>query len=84
LTIGGKFPYNAGKGGTDMESMELVLQELRKINGRLDALEGKVDRLQEDVTELKEAHEVTRDGVNALLEWSDKISEVQRFPLPKI
>ena len=74
-----------------MESMELVLQELKKINGRLDTLEGKMDRLQtdvtelrEDVAELKEAHEITRDGVNALLEWSDKISEAQRLPLPKI
>ena len=67
-----------------MESMELVLQELKKINGRLDTLEDKMDRLQTDVTELKEAHEVTRDGVNALLEWSDKISEAQRLPLPKI
>lgn len=74
-----------------MESMELVLQELKKINGRLDTLEGKVDRIQgdvtelkEDVSELKEAHEITRDGVNALLEWSDKISEAQHLPLPKI
>lgn len=74
-----------------MESMELVLQELKKINGRLDTLKGKVDRIQgdvtelkEDVAELKEAHEITRDGVNALLEWSDKISEAQRLPLPKI
>ena len=40
--------------------------------------------LKEDVAELKEAHEITRDGVNALLEWSDKISEAQRLPLPKI
>lgn len=67
-----------------MEGMELVLQELKKINGRLDTLEGKMDKLQEDMTDLKEAHEITRDGVNALLEWSDKISEAQRLPLPKI
>jgi len=74
-----------------MENMELVLQELRKINGRLDALEGKMDRiqgdvtgLQEDVTELKEAHEVTRDGVNVLIEWAEDVSNAIRFPLPKL
>lgn len=74
-----------------MESTELILQELKKINNRLDTLEGKMDKLQgdvtelrEDVTELKESHEITRDGVNALLDWSDKISEAQRLPLPKI
>lgn len=70
---------------------QMMDKKLSPIVERLDGLEGKVDKLQgdvtdlkEDIAELKEAHEITRDGVNALLEWSDKISEAQRLPLPKI
>lgn len=75
----------------NMDSLELILQELKKINGRLDGLdskvsglERKVDKLQTGMDERKEAREITRDGVNALLEWPDKISEAQRLPFPKI
>jgi len=48
----------------------LILEELQKINEKL-------DRLAEDT-------EVTRDGVNALLEWAEEVSESITFPLPKI
>ena len=63
---------------------EKLDKKLKPITERLDRLQADIDELKEDVSELKEAHEVTRDGVNALLEWSDKISEAQRLPLPKI
>lgn len=63
---------------------EKLDKKLKPITERLDRLQADVDKLKEDVSELKESHEVTRDGVNALLEWSDKISEAQRLPLPKI
>lgn len=78
-----------------MDSMELVLQELQKINGRMDNLEHKVDKLVTDVTEmkadvtelktdvseLKEDHEVTRDGVNTLIAWADRVAVVVKMPL---
>ena len=55
-----------------MDSLELILQELKKINGRLDGLdskvsglERKVDKLQTGMDERKEAREITRDGVDA-------------------
>ena len=70
---------------------EKLDKKLKPIVERLDKLQADVDGLKEDdavlkedVAELKEAHEITRDGVNALLDWSDKISEAQRLPLPKI
>ena len=63
---------------------EKLDKKLKPFVERLDKLQADVDELKEDVAELKEAHEITRDGVNALLDWSDKISEAQRLPLPKI
>lgn len=74
-----------------MSNEEKILQilsemqtDMKEVKGRLDRLQTDMTGLKEDVAELKEAHEITRDGVNALLEWSDKISEAQRLPLPKI
>ena len=40
--------------------------------------------MKEDITELKESQEEVRDAVNALLDWSDKVSDSFRFPLPRI
>ena len=53
-----------------MEKEDLILEELRKINSRLDKLE--------------ESAEITRDGVNTLIEWAEDVSNAIRFPLPKL
>lgn len=58
--------------------MRLMLkEELGPINQRLDTIDQRLDRLEE-------GQEVVRDCVNALLEWSDKISKANRFPLPRL
>ncbi len=67
-----------------MEKEDMILEELRRINKRLDAMDGKVNKLQEDLDELKEAQEETRSGVNALIEWAEDVSNAIRFPLPKL
>lgn len=64
-----------------MDSMELILQELQKINGRLDSLETKVDKIQGDLTELKEDHSITREGVNTLFDWADNVAIEVKIPL---
>lgn len=53
-----------------MEKEDMILEELRKINSRLDKLE--------------EHAEITRDGVNTLIEWAENVSNAIRFPLPKL
>ena len=57
-----------------MDNMELILQELQKINSRLDSVEEKLDGLIED-------HQITRDGVNTLLGWADDVACVVKVPL---
>lgn len=32
----------------------------------------------------KEAHEITRSGVNSLIEWTEAVSLSDRFPLPQL
>lgn len=57
-----------------MDNMELILQELQKINGRLDSVEEKLDQLIEE-------HSMTREGVNTLLDWADNVAIEVKIPL---
>lgn len=57
-----------------MDNMELILQELQKINGRLDSVEEKLDQLMEE-------HSMTREGVNTLLDWADNVAIEVKIPL---
>ena len=60
-----------------MEKGDLILEELRKINSRLAGVESRLDKLEESA-------EITRDGVNTLIEWAEDVSNAIRFPLPKL
>ena len=60
-----------------MEKEDLILEELRKINSRLAGVESRLDKLEESA-------EITRDGVNTLIEWAEDVSNAIRFPLPKV
>lgn len=61
----------------NMEKEDLILEELRKIS-------AKMETIQEDIDQLKEDSEITRSGVNALVEWAEEVSNAIRFPLPKL
>ena len=60
-----------------MEKEDLILEELRKINSRLAGVESRLDKLEESA-------EITRDGVNTLIEWAEDVSNAIRFPLRKL
>lgn len=55
----------------DLQAIRAIMkEELEPINKRLEHLE--------------ESQEEVRDAVNALLEWSDKVSASFQFPLPRL
>lgn len=60
-----------------LQLLEAQQTELRKINSRLDGMESRLDKLEESA-------EITRDGVNTLIEWAEDVSNAIRFPLPKL
>ena len=60
-----------------LELLEAQQGELRQINVRLNSINTRLDKLEEDA-------EITRDGVNALIEWAENVSNAIRFPLPKL
>ena len=67
-----------------MDMEDLILEELRKLNAKVDTMQQDVSQLKEDVAQLKEDSEITRTGVNALIEWAEDVSNAIRFPLPKL
>ena len=67
-----------------MDKEDLILEELRKLNAKVDTMQQDVSQLKEDVAQLKEESEITRTGVNALIEWAEDVSNAIRFPLPKL
>ena len=60
-----------------LELLESQQAELRKINSRLEGVESRLDKLEESA-------EITREGVNTLIEWAENVSNAIRFPLPKL
>ena len=60
-----------------LQILESQQAELRKINSRL-------DKIEEDIEEINESAEITRSGVNALLDWAEDCGNAIKFPLPRI
>lgn len=56
---------------------QMMDTKLKPINERLDAMDSRLDKLEE-------SNEEVRDGVNALLEWAEECGNVIKFPLPKV
>ena len=81
-----------------LELLEAQQGELRQINVRLDGMDARFDGIDAQLVgvrarlnsidtrldKLDEDTEITRDGVNALIEWAENVSNAIRFPLPKL
>ena len=59
------------------EEIKPLKDEVSAINQRLDTLDQRIDSLEESLEE-------TRNGVNMLIGWSEKVSMAATFPLPDI
>lgn len=64
-----------------MDKMDLILDELKRVNTRLDNMEAK---FEERFEALEEGQEEIRTACNVLIDWAEKASEVRDLPLPKI
>ena len=69
---------------TNEELLEVLNKRFDSSDSRLETIETDVSPLKEDVAQLKEDSEITRTGVNALIEWAEDVSNAIRFPLPKL
>lgn len=55
----------------------------QEMTRRMDKLENRLDSMEEAMETLKEDGEITRDGVNSLLEWADIIGKINNYPIAK-
>ena len=67
-----------------LQMLEAQQEELRKINSRLDGMESRMEGIESRLDKLEEHAEITRAGVNSLLEWAEECGNVIKFPLPKV
>lgn len=66
------------------EELDPINKRLDSMDERLDSVNERLDSVNERLGRLEESQEEVRDAVNALLEWSDKVSESFQFPLPRL
>lgn len=62
----------------------LMDQKFAPIVKRLDTLEENQLVIAKRLDTLEESQEETRNGVNMLISWSEKVSMAATFPLPDI
>lgn len=55
-----------------------------KILEVLSVMSQDIKDIKDDIAELKEEHQMTREGVNRLLAWAEECGYVVKFPLPKL
>ena len=55
-----------------------------QMDERLNRMDSRLDKMDERLDRMEEYAEITRDGVNALLDWAEACSETYSLPLPKI
>jgi archaellum component FlaC len=66
------------------ERLNRMDSQLDKVDSRLDKVDSRLDKVDERLDRMEEYAEITRDGVNALLDWAEVCSETYSLPLPKI
>ena len=66
------------------ETLAKINSRLDKADSRLDKVDSRLDKVDERLDRMEEYAEITRDGVNALLDWAEACSETYSLPLPKI
>ena len=53
-----------------LQLLEAQQEEFRKISGRLDEVESRLSGIDSRLDKLEESAEITRSGVNSLLQWA--------------
>lgn len=66
-----------------LEAISKMLDEKldAKLDEKLKPINDRLEKIEEDIAELKEDHAITRDGVNTLLGWADDVACVVKIPL---
>lgn len=68
-----------------MTNEEMLVAITAHIDARLDAMQEQINNVEErlsgQIEDLREECEITRDGVNSLLDWAEHAGKVINFPI---
>lgn len=67
-----------------MNNEEKILVLLEQHSEMFAQINSRLDKMDERLNRMEEYAEITRDGVNALLDWAEACGETYSLPLPKI
>ena len=65
-----------------MSNEEQILQVLTDMNGNLVEINKRLDKIEEELADLKEDSTITRTAVNTVAEWTEHASAVVQVPYP--
>ena len=54
---------------------KLMDMKLQPVNNRLDRMDARLNKIEEDLAEVREHAEVTRGATNYLVEWVERIEK---------
>lgn len=66
-----------------MNNEEKILELVEKISAKVDDMDKRLGKMEEDITGIKETLEEHGEALDALIEWTDNVQEVVRVPFAK-
>ena len=76
-----KFDVMDNKLAVMEKSVESLQESVESLQESVESLQESAESLQESVAGLEEDSEITRDGVNSLLEWADIVGKITNYPI---
>lgn len=68
---------------TNEELLAALNQRFDHIDRRMDGIDKRLDSIEERLDNIEEDAEISREGINTLLEWADVIGRINRHPIAK-
>lgn len=68
---------------TNEELLAALNKRFDQIDKRFDKIQNKLDDIEERLGSVEDDSEITRYGVNALLDWADIIGRINNHPIAK-
>lgn len=67
-----------------LELLGSMQTSMQAMQADMKGMHEKIDKLTEGQEELREDLDEVRTSVNALLDWSDRVSSIEQLRIPKI
>ena len=67
-----------------MSNEEKILELLQQMQSDIASMKQDIASIKDDIEEIKEESEITRSGVNTLIDWAERVEKTSKFPMPEV